>query len=65
MPATSSRRAAYDPDLLTSANSRSGVIGCGARVSVSRKAASSTIATANEASAARLSQPSDAARMNP
>ncbi len=65
IPATSSSRAANEPDLLASANSRRGVIGWEARVSVTTNAASSTMATPNDASATRLPQPSEAARMNP
>jgi len=49
MPATSSSRATKDPDRPTSANSRSGVIGSCARVSIARNAASSTAAAPNEA----------------
>jgi len=65
MPATSSSRAANEPDRLASANSRSGVIGCEARDSLSRKPASSTTAAPNEASATGLPQPSEAALMKP
>ena len=65
MPATSSSRATNEPDRLTSANSRSGVIGCGARRSLSRKTASSAKAITNEAMAVVSPQPFDAARMKP
>ena len=63
MPATTSSRAANEPERARSANSRSGVIGCAARVSFSTNAASSTAATANAASARWSPQPSDAALM--
>ena len=63
MPATSSSRARNEPERPRSANSRSGVIGCGARVSLNTKATSSTAPTANEAMPMRSPQPLDAARM--
>jgi hypothetical protein len=65
MPATSSSLARKDPDLLRSANSRSGVMGWRARVSVSRNSASSAAATANAPSASPSPQPLAAALMNP
>ena len=63
MPATSSSRATKEPDRPASANSRSGVIGSAARVSITRKAASSTAAAPNEASVTESPQPLDAALM--
>jgi len=63
MPATSSSRATNEPDLPGSANSRSGVIGCCARVSLTTKATSSTAATAKEPMATLSPQPLEAARM--
>ena len=65
MPATSSSRATNDPERLALANSRSGVIGCGARRSFSTNATSSTAATTNEMTATLSPQPLDAARMKP
>ena len=65
IPATSSSRATKEPDRLTSANSRSGVIGCAARVSLSRNSASSAAATTNEPIAVVSPQPFEAARMKP
>ena len=63
IPATTSSRAANEPERARSANSRSGVIGCAARVSFSTNVTSSTAATANAARATWLPQPSDAALM--
>ena len=65
MPATSSSRATKEPDRLLSANSRSGVIGCAARVSFNRKSASSAAAATNEPMATVSPQPFEAARMKP
>lgn len=65
IPATSSSRAANEPDRPASANSRSGVIGCAARASVTRNAASSATAAAKETQARPSPQPEPAALMNP
>ena len=65
IPATSSSRAANEPDRLASANSRRGVIGCGSAGLGHHERGQQHDGDAERASATRSPQPSEAARMNP
>ena len=64
MPATSRSLATKEPERPTLEKSRNGVMGCRARVSVTRKIPSSTTAAAKAARVRRLPQPLAAALMN-
>ena len=65
IPATASIRATYAPARVRLANRRSGVIGCSARRSIRRKAASRRTPPANASTVPLSPQPSVAARMKP